>query len=199
MGCDRSCLMTRAQGVHSSSHRPSGLQMWPEGYHNGRRGHKNTHTHTEANITQHTHTHSDEWMPHRFDVNSPLQRCRKFCWDCVCVSACVCVYVCVCVCIIKPSSNIYWGQMGGRMLPVSARGNEGSWGMMKRWGCSAATRVHFTYNGNPESLPVFLSLSEAHWWRASIKDEMQTVFRAVLGGVGEISVALCWAEVKLGP
>ena len=47
----------------------------------------------------------------------------------------MCVYVSESVCIIKPSSNIYWGQMGGRMLPVSARGNEGSGGMMKRWGC----------------------------------------------------------------
>lgn len=169
--------MTWAQGVHSSSRRPSRLRMWP--YNNGLRGHKNLHTctHTQANITLNTHTHSDEWMPLRFDINSLLQRCRKFRWDCACV--------CECVCIIKPSSNIYWGQMGGRMLPVSARGNEGSGEMMKRWGCATAVRGHLTYNGNPESLSVFLSFSEAHWWQPEIKEEMQAVFRTVLGGVGD--------------
>lgn len=70
------------------------------------------------------------------------------------------VSVSVCVCIIKPSSNIYWVQMGGRMLPVSAGGNEGSGGMMKRWGGPAAMRGNFTYNGSPE--PLFVSLSLSH-------------------------------------
>lgn len=178
--------MTWAQGVHSSSHRPSRLRMWP--YNNGLRGHKNLHTHTQANITLNTHTHSDEWMPLRFDINSLLQRCRKFRWDCACV--------CECVCIIKPSSNIYWGQMGGRMLPVSARGNEGSGEMMKRWGCATAVRGHFTYNGNPESLSVFLS------WSPLMATEDQRgdagCFQNSFRWSGRSVWYFCWVEVKLG-
>lgn len=113
-----------------------------------------TKTHTGANITLHTHTPSlmneyptDLTLILRFSVAGNFTET---------------VSVYVSGCIIKPSSNIYWGQMGGRMLPVSAWGNEGSGGMMKRWAC-CCSEGHFTYNGNPESLCVCLSLSLPLW------------------------------------
>lgn len=170
-------VMIWALGVHSSSHRPSGLQMWP--YNNGLRGHKNTRT--RANITLHTHTHN---LMNECPTELTLILCFSIAGN-FAETVPVSVRVCVCVCIIKPSGNIYWGHMDGRMLPVSSRGNEGSGEMMKRWCCCAEMRWHFTYNGNPESLSIFLSLSEAHWWPQKIKEEMQAVFRTVLGGVGE--------------
>lgn len=151
-------FITWARGVHSSIHRPSGQQMLPQGYNNGLRGQKSTHRSKNNTTNTRTHTLMNECPT---DFNSPLQRCRKFSrgrvWECV--RQCVCV----CVCIIKPSSNIYWVQMGGRMLPVSAGGNEGSGGMMKRWGGPAAMRGNFTYNGSPEPLFVSLSLSLPLW------------------------------------
>lgn len=87
------------------------------------------------------------------------------------------------VCIIKPSNNIYGGQMGGRMLLVSAWGNGGSWGMMKRWCCPAAMRGWFTHKTVSLHLSVSIFLAQKP---TENKKKMQTLYSTCL-----IHVRLC--------
>lgn len=61
--------------------------------------------------------------------------------------------------------------------------------MMKRQGEGTAMRGHFRQNGNPESPPVSPPPAEARGWRMTIKEEVQTVFRAALGGAAKLGSA----------
>lgn len=177
-----------AQGVHSSSHKPS--------------GYKCDHIIMDWEVTKtHTYIHTSKHNTTRANTPTLMNECPTDFTLILCFSIAgnfaetVPVSMSVCVCIIKPSSNIYWGQMGGRMLPVSTKGNEGSGEMMKRWGCSAARREHFTYNGKPwVSLCLPLTL-----WSPLMATEDQRrdadCFQSSLGWSGGGSVQY-FAELK---